>query len=166
MLLQITQSLISILVSLFQNFSSLHIVSVAALSSVAPQPCCVIGKATQAEQTMAMQTEDKLYSWVAECIRCNISSSMTKDLKRHMLQYDRKKPHSCKQCGYSTIKADHLKRHMLVYSGEKPFGCTQCNYSCTQAGALKEHVVTAIQIVFHEEKHISRICHLNPYRKN
>ena len=68
-----------------------------------------------------MQTEDKLYSLVAECIQCNISFSITKDLKKHMLQHDRKKPHSYMQCGYSTIKADHLKRHMLVHSGEKLF---------------------------------------------
>ena len=120
----------------------MYIVSVAALSSVTPQPCCVIGKATQAEQTMAMQTEGKLNSLVAECIQCNISFSMTKSLKKHMLQHDRKKPHSCKQCGYSTIKADHLKTHMLVHSREKPFDCMQCNCSCTQAGALKEHMVT------------------------
>ena len=82
LLLQITQNLISILLSLFWNFSSLYIVSVAALSSVAPQPCCVIGKATQAEQTLAMQTDDKLYSWVAECSQCNISFGMTKNLKK------------------------------------------------------------------------------------
>ena len=54
LLLQITQNFLLILLSFFWNFSSLYIVSVAALSSVAPQPCCVIGKATQAEQTMAI----------------------------------------------------------------------------------------------------------------
>ena len=136
-----TELLPKIQFSLFQNQSSLYIVSVAALSSVAPQPCCVIGKATQAEQTLAMQTDDKLYSWVAECSQCNISFGMTKNLKKHMLQHDRKKPHSCKQCGYSTIKTDHLKRHMYAGS-QQPFDCMQCNCSCTQAGALKEHMVT------------------------
>ena len=41
----------------------------------------MIGKATQTEQTMEMETEDELYSWVAEFIQCNISFIMTKDLK-------------------------------------------------------------------------------------
>ena len=91
------------------------------------------------EKTLKMHTQDKLYSWAAECIQCNLSFNTTKDLKIRFFQH-----HSCNLCGYSTIKANHLKRHMMVHSGEKPFACKQCNFSRTQAGTLKTHMLTHI----------------------
>ena len=97
------------------------------------------------ERTLKMQTQDKLYSWAAECIQSNLSFNTTKDLKIHIFQQNAKKPHSCNLCGYSTIKANHLKRHIMVHSGEKPFACKQCNFSYTQAGTLKTHMLTHIE---------------------
>ncbi|XP_047478185.1 longitudinals lacking protein, isoforms H/M/V-like isoform X14 [Penaeus chinensis] len=50
--------------------------------------------------------------------------------------------HACPRCSYTTSVTTNMKNHMLTHTDEKPFACDQCSYRSKQKGNLKRHIMT------------------------
>ncbi|XP_063607487.1 zinc finger protein 513-like [Penaeus indicus] len=50
--------------------------------------------------------------------------------------------HTCPRCSYTTSVTTNMKNHMLTHTDEKPFACDQCSYRSKQKGNLKRHIMT------------------------
>nr|XP_027226095.1 zinc finger protein 513-like [Penaeus vannamei] len=50
--------------------------------------------------------------------------------------------HACPRCSYTTSVTTNMKNHMLTHTDEKPYACDQCSYRSKQKGNLKRHIMT------------------------
>ncbi|GFY45548.1 zinc finger protein [Trichonephila inaurata madagascariensis] len=74
-----------------------------------------------------------------QCPECSYSTSITTNMRNHMLTHSGEKPHACPRCHKRFSREETLRQHLVVHTGEKKHVCDTCGKKFNQKSALQRH---------------------------
>ena len=75
-----------------------------------------------------------------KCNQCPYTSSVSRNLKKHVKIHSGEKSNKCNQCQFSSYRAHDLRTHLKIHSGERPNICKQCQFAFRRTSDLRIHL--------------------------
>nr|XP_034320291.1 zinc finger protein 569 isoform X1 [Crassostrea gigas] len=97
-------------------------------------------KTKQSEDEMLESKVDCEDFFPFACGKCNYTSKLKHQLKRHMKLQMSDRPFVCEICKRAFKLVRYLSNHMLTHSKERPYSCEQCGRCFTQSSTLQRHI--------------------------
>lgn len=86
---------------------------------------------------------------IAQCRFCDVTFSTKGDLRKHLLNCEKKEAkvkakevtlHICETCNKEFASPYNLRRHQLTHTDEKPYQCEVCNRQFKEKSSLTKHI--------------------------